>query len=149
MSASNPEDENQKLNDPQELRANKKKTTEKHNKTMTTSTRATTFDLTKANSPSTGIIDIRDDPDVAVWSKGIMQKTKAPADKVVEPHYVKSTITNIKYREEEGVEGGYQRETVDPANKAEVAKAIDLGASLTDEGTNVIKRSKRQISSDD
>jgi ribosomal protein S16 len=36
---------------------------------------------------------------------------------------------------------------VDPANKEDVAKAIGLGASLTDEATSLVERSKKAASS--
>jgi hypothetical protein len=109
-------------------------------------TKASTFDLTKADSTSTGIIDILDNPDVAVWSKGIMKKTNTPADKVQEPYHIKSTTTHIEYREGEEKQSDLQQ-TVDPANKEDVAKAIDLGTSLTDKATGFVQTSKKATSS--
>jgi hypothetical protein len=137
-------DEIEKLNDSQDFEGSKKKTTEKSKIT----TKASTFDLTKAGSTSTGIIDILDNPDVAVWSKGVMNKTSTPADKVQEPHHVKSTATHIEYREGEEKQNHLQQ-TVDPANKEDVAKAIDLGTSLSDEATSFVNRSKKATSSEE
>lgn len=111
-------------------------------------TKASTFDLTKADSASTGMIDILDNPDVAVWSKGIMKKTNKPADKVQEPYHIKSTTIHIEYSEGEEKQSDLQQ-TVDPANKEDVAKAIDLGTSLTDkEATGFVQRSKKATSSE-
>ncbi|MDQ3835315.1 MAG: hypothetical protein M3270_00055 [Thermoproteota archaeon] len=148
------EDENRKLNGPQKSQGSKKKATKKQDESITTTAEATTstttLDLTKAGSTPTGIIDILDDPDVAVWSKGIRNKTSAPVDKVLEPHHIKSITTTIEHGEGEEGKQSHLHQTVDPANKEEVAKAIDLGASLTDEATtSVSQRSKKAISSDE
>ncbi len=137
-------DEAEKLSNSQDLEDSKKKSTEK---SRTITTKASSFDLTKAGSTSTGIIDILDDPDVAVWSKGIMNKTTSPADKVQEPYHIKSTGTHIQYREGEEKQSHLQQ-TVDPANKEDVAKVIDLGSSLTDEDTSFNQRSKKATSSE-
>jgi hypothetical protein len=137
-------DEIEKLNDSQDFEDSKKKTTEKSKIT----TKASTFDLTKAGSTSTGIIDILDNPDVAVWSKGVMNKTSTPADKVQEPNHIKSTTSHIEYREGEEKQSHLQQ-TVDPANKEDVAKAIDLGTSLSDEATSFVNRSKKTTSSEE
>src|SRR5215210_6594620 len=138
-----PKDETEKLRESQRQEGSKKKPAEKSEIT----TRANTFDLTKADSTSTGIIDILDNPDVAVWSKGIMKKTNTPADKVQEPYHIKSTTTHIEYREGEEKQSDLQQ-TVDPANKEDVAKAIDLGTSLTDKATGFVQRSKKATSSE-
>ena len=137
-----PKDEIEKLRESQDPEGSKKKTIEKSERM----TKASTFDLTKADSTSTGIIDILDNPDVAVWSKGIMKKTNTPADKVQEPYHIKSTTTHIEYREGEEEQSDLQQ-TVDPANKEDVAKAIDLGTSLTDKATGFVQRSKKATSS--
>jgi hypothetical protein len=141
-------DEIGKLSDSQEPEGSnkkKKKTTDKGEKTTT---KGTAFDLTKAGSTRTGIIDILDNPDVAVWSKGMVNKTNTPADKVREPYHIKSTVTQIEYREEKERQSHLQ-ETVDPANKEDVAKAINLGASLTDKATSFVQRSKKATSSEE
>jgi hypothetical protein len=140
----NTKDEIEKPNDSQDFEGSKKKTTEKSKIT----TKASTFDLTKAGSTSTGIIDILDNPDVAVWSKGVMNKTSTPADKVQEPNHIRSTTTHIEYREGEEKQSHLQQ-TVDPANKEDVAKAIDLGTSLSDEATSFVNRSKKATSSEE
>ena len=137
-----PKDEIEKLRESQDPEGSKKKTTEKSERM----TKASSFDLTKADSHSTGIIDILDNPDVAVWSKGIMKKTNTPADKVQEPYHIKSTTTHIEYREGEEKQSDLQQ-TVDPANKEDVAKAIDLGTSMTDKATGFVQRSKKATSS--
>jgi hypothetical protein len=137
-----PKDEIEKLRESQDPEGSKKKTIEKSERM----TKASTFDLTKADSTSTGIIDILDNPDVAVWSKGIMKKTNTPADKVQEPYHIKSTTTHIEYREGEEKQSDLQQ-TVDPANKEDVAKAIDLG-TLTDKATGFVERSKKATSSE-
>ena len=142
MPPNHTKDEIEKLSDSQDFEGSKKKTTEKSE----TTTKASTFDLTKAGSTPTGIIDILDNPDVAVWSKGIMNKTSTPADKVQEPYHIKSMATQIEYREGEEKQSHLQQ-TVDPANKEDVAKAIDLGTSLTDEATSFVQRSKKATSS--
>ena len=139
-----PKDKIEKLREPQDPEGSKKKTTEKSERM----TKASTFDLTKADSASTGIIDILDNPDVAVWSKGIMKKTNTPADKVQEPHHIKSMTTHIEYRKGEGKQTHLQQEAVDPANKKDVAKAIDLETSLTDKSTGFVQRSKKATSSE-
>ncbi|HZA99561.1 MAG TPA: hypothetical protein VE308_00920 [Nitrososphaera sp.] len=142
MPPNHTKDEIEKLSDSQDFEGSKKKTTEKSKVT----TKASTFDLTKAGSTPTGITDILDNPDVAVWSKGIANKTNTPADKVQEPYHIKSTATHIEYREGEEKQSHFQQ-TVDPANKEDVAKAIDLGTSLTDEATSFVQRSKKATSS--
>jgi hypothetical protein len=142
-------DESEKLSDSQDLEDNKKKRTEKNRETTITMTpKSNTFDLTKSDNTPTGIIDILDEPDVAVWSKGIMNKTNTPADKVQEPSHIKSIATHIEYREGEVEQKeSHLQQTVDPANKEEVGKVIELGTSLTDEATTSIQKSKKEISS--
>src|SRR5919108_3992384 len=81
-----------------------------------TTTKTVTYDITRAGSTSSGIIDILESPDVAVWSKGITKKTNTPADKVPQPSRVKSTITHIEHGELKGKQSNLQQ-TVDPANK--------------------------------
>src|ERR671914_650990 len=137
-------DEIEKLSDSQDLEDIKKKTTEKSE----TTTKASSFDLTNAGSTSAGIVDILDNPDVAVWSKGIMNKTNTPADKVQEPYHIKSTATHIEYREGDEKQS-HLEQTVDPANKEDVAKAINLGTSLTDKATSFVQRSKNATSSEE
>ena len=139
-----PNDEIEKLREPENLEGSKKKTTGRRE---STTTKDSTFDLTKADSISTGIIDILDNPDVAVWSKGMMKKTNTPADKVQEPYHIKSTTTHMEYREGEEKQSDLQQ-TVDPANKEDVAKAISLGTSLTDKATGFVQRSKEATSSE-
>ena len=148
------ENENQKLNSAQKPQVSKKKITKKQDDSITTMAEdtitAATLDLTKAGSTSTGIIDIVDEPDVAVWSKGIENKTNALADKVLEPHHIKSITTTIESGKRNEEKRNHLQHIVDPANKEEVAKAIDLGASLTDEATtSVNQRSKKGILSAD
>jgi hypothetical protein len=84
---------------------------------------------------------------VAVWSKGITKKTNTPTDKVQEPYHIKSATTHIEYREGEEKQSDLQQ-TVDPANKEDVAKAISLGTSLTDKATDFVQRSKKATSSE-
>lgn len=139
-------DETEERSDSQELASSKKKTIDKTE--ITTAIKDSTSDLTKAGNIRTGIIDILDEPDVAVWSKGIMNKAITPADKVHEPYHIKSTGIQIEYREGEEKQSDLQR-TVDPANKDDVAKAIDLGTSLTDKATSFIQRSKKATSSEE
>ncbi len=142
-------DEIEELSDSQDLEnSSKKKKKAIDNKSENTTTKSSTFDLTKAGSTRTGIIDILDEPDVAVWSKGIMNKTNTPADKVQEPHHIKSLATHIEYREGEEKQSHLQ-ETVDPANKEDVAKAINLGTSLTDKEASFVQRSKKTTSSEE
>jgi hypothetical protein len=151
MPPNHTKDEIEELSGSQDLEDSskrKKKTIDNKSEEKTT-TNGTTFDLTKAGSTRTGIIDILDEPDVAVWSKGIMNKTNIPADKVREPYHVKSTATNIEHGEGEEKQTHLQ-ERVDPANKEDVAKAINLGTSLTDKATSFVqKRSKKAKSSEE
>lgn len=130
-------DKIKKLKDSQSSEGSEIATTEKNE----TTTKAATYDIIKVGSISTGIIDIVESPDVAVWSKGIMKRTNTPADKIQEPFRVKSTITHIEHDEEDEKQSHLQQ-TVDPANKEDVAKAIALGASLTDEAS-LVERSKK------
>jgi hypothetical protein len=148
MSPNHTNDEIEKLSHSQDLEGSKKKKKATTTDKSETTTKGTTFDLTKADSTQTGIIDILDNPDVAVWSKGIMNKTNTPADKVREPYHIKSTATHIEYREDEEKQSHLQ-ETVDPANKEDVAKAINLGTSLTDKATSFVQRSKKATSSEE
>src|SRR5919106_6644490 len=145
MPPNHTKDEIEELSDSQELEGSKKK--KMTEKSETTTTKGSTFDLTKAGNTRSEIIDILDNPDVAVWSKGIMNKTNTPADKVREPYHIKSTATHIEYREDEEKQSHLQ-ETVDPANKEDVAKAINLG-TLTDKATSFVKRSKKATSSEE
>ena len=137
-------EESEKLSDSEDLEGNKKKRTEKI-KERTTTTKSNTFDLTKTDNTPTGLIDILDEPDVAVWSKGIANKTNTPADKVQEASHIKSITTHIDYREgEREQKQSYLQQTVDPANKEDVAKVIGLGTSLTDEAATFVKGSKKK-----
>jgi hypothetical protein len=139
-------EEGKKLSDSGDLGGNKKKRTEK-SKERTTTTKSNTFDLTKSNNTPTGLIDILDEPDVAVWSKGIANKTNTPADRVQEASHIKSITTRIQYREGEFEEKqSYLQQAVDPANKEEVAKAIGRGTSLTDEAATFVQGSKKETS---
>ena len=151
MPFSHTKEESEKLSNSQDIEDNnkKKKTIEKNGKTTITMTpKSDTFDLTKSDNTPTGIIDILDEPDVAVWSKGIMNKTNTPADKVQEPSHVKLMATHIEYREEElEQKENHLQQTVDPANKEEVGKVIELGTSLTDEATTSNQRGKKETSS--
>src|ERR671914_849497 len=151
MPFSHRKEESEKLSNSQDIEDNnkKKKTIEKNRKTTITMTpKSDTFDLTKSDNTPTGIIDILDEPDVAVWSKGIMNKTNTPADKVQEPYHIKSTATHIEYREGDEKQS-HLEQTVDPANKEDVAKAINLGTSLTDKATSFVQRSKKATSSEE
>jgi hypothetical protein len=154
MPPNHTKDEIEELRDSQDLddssNRKKKKAIDNKSETPTTTTKGSTFDLTKAGSTRTGIIDILDEPDVAVWSKGIMNKTNTPADKVQQPHHIKSTATHIEYGEGEREKQNHlHQETVDPANKEDVAKAINLGTSLTDKEASFVQRSKKTTSSEE
>src|ERR671937_232448 len=102
-------DKIKKLKDSQSSEGSKITTTEKNE----TTTKAVTYDIIKADSTSTGIIDVVENPDVAVWSKGIMKKTNMPADKVQKPSRVKSTTTHIE-RDKEEEKQSHLQQTVDP-----------------------------------
>ena len=142
-------EEGEKLRDSKDLEGNKKKRMEK-SKERTTTTKSNTFDLTKTDNTPGGLIDILDEPDVAVWSKGIANKTNTPADKVQEASHIKSITTHIDYREgEREQKQSYLQQTVDPANKEDVAKAIGLGTSLTDEAATFVKGSKKETSAEE
>jgi hypothetical protein len=149
MPFSHTKDQGEKLSNSQDLEDNKKKRTEKNRETtITMIPESNTFDLTKSGNTPTEIIDILDEPDVAVWSKGITNKSNTPADKVQESSHIKSIATHIEYRGEEVEQKeSHLQQTVDPANKGEVGKVIELGTSLTDEATTSIQRSKKETSS--
>ena len=148
MPFSHTKEESENPSNSQDLEDNNKKNRTEKNRETTMTPKSDTFDLTKSDNTPTGIIDILDEPDVAVWSKGIMNKTNTPADKVQEPSHVKSMATHIEYREEElGQKESHLQQTVDPANKEEVGKVIELGNSLTDEATTSNQRSKKETSS--
>ena len=145
-------EEGKKLSDSEDLEGNKKKRTEKckERTTTTTTTKSNTFDLTKTDNTPTGLIDILDEPDVAVWSKGIANKTNTPADKVQEASHIKSITTRIQNREGELEEKkSYLQQAVDPANKEEVAKVISRGTSLTDEAATFVQGSKKETSAEE
>jgi hypothetical protein len=131
-------DKIKKLKESQSSEDDKITTTEKNE----TTTKAVTYDIKKAGSTSTGIMDILETPDVAVWSKAIMKKTNTPADKVQEPSRVKSTTIHIEHDELEEKQSNLQQ-TVDPANKEDVAKAIGAEASLSDEARSFVQRNKK------
>ena len=147
-------EESEKLSDSEDLEGNKKKRTEKSKErtssSTTTTTKSNTFDLTKTDNTPTGLIDILDEPDVAVWSKGITNKTNTPADKVQEASYIKSITTHIENREGELEEKqSYLQQAVDPANKEEVAKVIGRGTSLTDEAATFVQGIKKETSAEE
>jgi len=145
MPLNHTKEESKKLSGSQDLENNNKK---KSDTSITKTAKSSTFDLTKSDNIPAGIIDIVDEPDVAVWSKGIMNKTNTPADKVQEPSHIKSIATDIEYGEGE-MEQRQSRlqQAVDPANKEEVAKVIDLETSLTDKATTSVQRNKKETSS--
>ena len=156
MALNHKKEENENLSDPQDSEGHnnnnnndKKKDTQKNSETTTITTDdSNTFDLTKSDNTRTEIIDILDEPDVAVWSKGIMNKSNTPADKVQEPSRIKSISTHVKYNEVEMDQKQSHSQPIDPANKEEVAKVIGLGTSLTDEATTTfIQKAKKETSS--
>jgi hypothetical protein len=150
MSHDHTNEESKKLSDSQDLKGNnKKKSREKNNETAITKTaKSNAFDLTKSDYTPAEIIDILDEPDVAVWSKGIMNKTNTPADKVQESSHIKSIATHIEYSKGKTEQKqSHLQQPVDPANKEDVAEVIDLGTSLTDKATTFVERSKKETSS--
>ncbi len=154
MRLNHTKEEREKISYPQDLEGknnnNKKKSAEKDDEgTITKTTKSNTFDLTKSGNTRNEIIDILDEPDVAVWSKGIMNKTNTPADKVQEHSHIKSIYTHIEYSEgEREQKQSHLQQTVDPANKEEVAKVINLGTSLSDEAkATFMQKSKKEDSS--
>jgi hypothetical protein len=150
MSLNHTNEESKKLSDSQDLKVNnKKKNTEKNDETtVTNTTKPNAFDLTNSDNTPTEIIDILDEPDVAVWSKGIMNKTNTPADKVQESSHIKSIYTHIEYSKGKTEQKqSHLQQQVDPANKEEVAEVIDPETSLTDKATTFVQRSKKEASS--
>jgi hypothetical protein len=127
----------------------KSKEENKETTTITKTDKSNTFDLSKSINTRNEIIDILDEPDVAVWSKGVMNKTNTPADKVQEPSHIKSISTHVRYSEGEmEPKQSHLEQTVDPANKEEVARVINLGTSLTDEAkTSFTQKNKKEDSS--
>ena len=151
MSHNHTNEKSKKLSGSQDLKGNnKKKSREKNNETaiINTAKSNNAFDLTKSDNTPAEIIDILDEPDVAVWSKGIMNKTNTPADKVQESSHIKSIATHIEYSKGKMEQKqSHLQQPVDPANKEEVAEVIDLGTSLTDKATTFVQRSKKETSS--
>lgn len=101
------------------------------------------FDISRAGSVSDGIIDILDNPDVAVWSKGIVHEVNVPSDKVQESSKIESTMAeyvesdNEKFGDRMGQNGLKEHLTIDVANKEDVDKIVDLGGCITDEANFV------------
>ena len=96
------------------------------------------FDATSSGCTSSGIIDILDDPDVAVWSKGITHNVVVPSDRIQEKSKNESMIpahTEYLDKENASVTKGHLTEevAVDPANKKDIARVVKLGAALTDQ----------------
>lgn len=80
------------------------------------------------DNDDSGIMDILDTPDVAVWAKGISKKgTDVPSDRVREPSKIASMTLHTRTKKGESL-------MVDPANKQEMAKVVAAAhAPLTDE----------------
>ncbi len=77
----------------------------------------------KAGNTS-GIMDITDTPDVAVWSKEIRNNVHVPSDKVIEPSKVASTTLHVEQEE---------CKLIDPTGKKQVARVATSGTQLNDE----------------
>ncbi len=115
---------------------------EKHS---TTSGNNSAYNIPKAGSIGNEIIDIMDSPDIAVWSKAITNKIRVPADKVKEPSKVELAITEYIIKDYEEKHSGKvlahdhlkEEVPVDAANRKDVSKVVDLGATLTDEASFV------------
>jgi hypothetical protein len=103
------------------------------------------FDISRAGNVSDGIIDILDNTDVAVWSKGITHEVNVPSDKVQEPSKIESTMTeyvescNEKFGDRMGRNGLEEHLPIDVANKEDVDKIVGLGGCITDEA-NFVRR---------
>jgi hypothetical protein len=94
------------------------------------------MDLTQVGNVSKDILDITQTPDVATWNKGTQIKSNAestikkPEERVEGITLGKVTPTNtttIELKEKE-----YGQLIIDPADKEEVSKVVNSGASLTD-----------------
>jgi hypothetical protein len=86
---------------------------------------------------STGIVDIEDTPDVAIWNKKIHSKDDAAGiidDKFHDAEEIQTTLTTgVGLR---GRKASKKDLIVDPANRKEIEEAIESGSTLTDEATD-------------
>jgi hypothetical protein len=160
MRLNHTKEEHEKISDSQDSEDNnnnnnnnnnynkKSKEENKDTTTITKTDKSNTFDLSKSINTRNEIIDILDEPDVAVWSKGVMNKTNTPADKVQEPSHIKSISTHVRYSEGEmEPKQSHLEQTVDPANREEVARVINLGTSLTDEAKTSFTQKNKKVDS--
>jgi hypothetical protein len=100
------------------------------------SAKTTTIDITKASNTSKNILDITDTPDVATWNKGtqikgdaadIIKKSQERGEEITQGKITRTNTTTVELKEK-----GSEDLIIDSANKKDVDKVVNSGASLTD-----------------
>jgi hypothetical protein len=96
----------------------------------------TTIDITKASNTSKDILDITDTPDVATWNKGtqikgdaadIIKRSQERGAEITQGKITRTNTTTVELKEK-----GSEDLIIDSANKKDVDKVVNSGASLTD-----------------
>ena len=100
------------------------------------SAKTTTIDITKASNASKDILDITDTPDVATWNKGtqikgdaadIIKRSQERGAEITQGKITRTNTTTVELKEK-----GFEDLIIDSANKKDVDKVVNSGASLTD-----------------
>ena len=100
------------------------------------SAKTTTIDITKASNTSKDILDITDTPDVATWNKGtqikgdaadIIKKSQERGAEITQGKITRTNTTTVELKEKRS-----EDLIIDSANKKDVSKVVNSGASLTD-----------------
>ena len=100
------------------------------------SAKTTTIDITKASNTSKDILDITDTPDVATWNKGtqikgdaadIIKRSQERGAGITQGKITRTNTTTVELKEK-----GSEDLIIDSANKKDVDKVVNSGASLTD-----------------
>jgi hypothetical protein len=100
------------------------------------SAKTTTIDITKASNTSKDILDITDTPDVATWNKGtqmkgdaadIIKRSQERGAEITQGKITRTNTTTVELKEK-----GSEDLIIDSANKKDVDKVVNSGASLTD-----------------
>ena len=100
------------------------------------SAKTTTIDITKASNTSKDLLDITDTPDVATWNKGtqikgdaadIIKRSQERGAEITQGKITRTNTTAVELKEK-----GSEDLIIDSANKKDVDKVVNSGASLTD-----------------
>ena len=96
----------------------------------------TTIDITKASSTSKDILDITDTPDVATWNKGtqikgdaadIIKRSQEREAEITQGKITRTNTTTVELKKKRT-----EDLIIESANKKDVDKVVNSGASLTD-----------------